>query len=357
MQVMYPYLAVSSIVFFFLLLNLFAYVHYRTQPIYSDLFLAGVLILFAGLRGSSLDFEQYQKMFESIQTSTDQNLLEQVLLGKDVLFGLMMVAISAVGLGNLSIFLISAILSVGLKVFAFREAFENSILGLSLYFYTFYFLHDFTQIRLAIALAFCFVSFVFLIKEKRLAYFLFSICAIGFHAQTALYVVATLPLLTNMKGKYLYIFISIVIMGLSFSLIDFVLDFASFRPGVKIAASDISSNIILFVILNAFIVGTAYVSSMGNFKNLYDDNIAKASFYLFLGGIFFLFLTLKSSEVLGMRTYEMFSAFGVFVIITSLRSTPKVLTIVACLSYFILNLALLFRSDLLLKYTINSSFG
>ena len=357
MAIYYPYIFIALIVFFFLALNFFAYIHSRVQPLYSDLFLATVFILFAGFRGADLDFIEYEKMFENIQISSSQSLLQQALIGKDVLFGLLMISISTLGLGTLTLFLISAIISVGVKLVAFRDAFGSSILGLGLYFSSFYFLHDFTQIRLAIALAFCLLALVYVLKGKRRQYFIFCVLATGFHAQTFLFFVATVSLLTNLKHKYLLVFISILIMGISFNSVTFFLDIVALRPSGRIGAEGLKINALVAIAINTIIITTSYFSSVGNFKQLFDENIAKVSMLLYFGGLFFLFITVGTSEVLAWRICEMFITFGVFVIIASLRSTPKITAIAASLSYFIFNLAILFRSDLLVKYTINSSIG
>jgi hypothetical protein len=357
MAIYYPYIFVALIVFFFLALNLFAFIHSRVQPLYSDLFLATVLILFAGFRGADLDFIEYEKMFERIQLSSAQSLLEQALIGKDVLFGFLMISISTIGLGTLTLFFISAMISVGVKLVAFRHAFGSSILGLGLYFSSFYFLHDFTQIRLAIAIAFCFLALVFIIKGKYLLYIIFCAVAVGFHAQTFLFFIATLPLLTNFKHKHLLVFLSIVMMGLAFSSISLFLDIVGLRPGADIGATNIKTTAILAILLNSVIVAITYFGSVKKFIRLFDEEIAKVSVLLFFGGLLFLFITLNISEVLAWRIYEMFSTFGIFVIIVCLRSKLNLLNILTSLSYFVLNLTLLLRSDLLVKYTINSTIG
>lgn len=355
MENYYPYFILAAIVIFFLALNLFAFIHSRNQPLYSDIFLAIILILFAGLRGADLDFLEYEKMYADIQNSTELSFLQQALIGKDILFGLLLVAMSAVGLGNASVFMISAFLSIGIKIVAFRYAFGSSILGITLYFAFFYFLHDFTQIRLAIALAFCFLSLIFLIKGKYFLYLLFCILAVGFQAQTFLFVVATSPLLTNLKHKYLLVFLSIIVMGLFFTNVAFFLDVVALRPGGAIGAVNLKITAIAAAALNTIILAAAYFGSIGRFKCLFDEEIAKVSVLLFFGGVFFFFITIFTSEVLAWRVYEMFSTFGIFIIIACLRSEPKIITIAAGLSYFIFNFMLLLRSNLLVEYSINNS--
>lgn len=68
--------------------------------------LAVVLILFAGLRGADVDFAGYQYLFSKVRAVAGQSLLQQAMLSKDVLFGLMLIGVSALGLGTTTFLLI-----------------------------------------------------------------------------------------------------------------------------------------------------------------------------------------------------------------------------------------------------------
>jgi hypothetical protein len=296
-------------------------------------------------------------MFSAAQDSANEPLLHRVLIGKDFLFGLMLVAIAATGLGNAAVFLTSAILSVGVKAVASKYAFGCSIVGLGVYFFSFYFLHDFTQVRLAIALAFCFLSLALLIKRKHFLYFVFSGLAIGFHAQTVLFLIATAPLLMNSKHKYLLVFVSILMMAVIFKSMTVFSEILSTRPGANVAATGIKTTAIAVVLLNASIVTMAYIGSIGRFKQIYDQEIAKVAIHLLYGGLVFLFITLSTSEALAWRGYEMFSAFGVFVIVAALRSKCNLIAITAGLGYILYNAAILIRGPLLVEYLVNDSIG
>jgi hypothetical protein len=70
------------------------------------LVLAVVLILFAGLRGADVDFAGYQYLFSKVRAVAGQSLLQQAMLSKDVLFGLMLIGVSALGLGTTTFLLI-----------------------------------------------------------------------------------------------------------------------------------------------------------------------------------------------------------------------------------------------------------
>jgi len=356
MQMYYPYVLITLIVLVFLALNFYAYKKSIQLPIYFDLALALALIIFAGLRSADVDHMGYQGIFTTVDAAAHKSLLHQALKAKDILFGFMVIIKSSLNLSVTTFLLVSAALSIGIKFAVFRYAFGNAILGLSLYFFTYYFVHDFTQIRIAIALSCCFLALVLLLKEHRVWYVFFCVVAVGFHAQTVFFVVATLPLLTQLKYKHLLILISIVVSGLLLAGFDFFLNITPSRSVYYLGATGLKLSAITAITLNAILIITTYLSTTHQLKQSFDQEIAKVSMLLYIGGILFLFIMLYTSEVFAWRVYEMFSAFSIFIILTGLRSNPKKLTLIASIAYIILNTAIIIRSGLLVPYSINSSF-
>jgi hypothetical protein len=325
-------------------------------PIYFDLILALALIIFAGLRSADVDYMGYQEIFTNVDAAAHKSLLKQALKARDLLFGFMVVVKSSLNLNITTFLLVSAALSIGIKFAVFRYAFGSAILGLGLYFFTYYFVHDFTQIRVAIALAFCFMALVLLLKEHRFWYVFFCVVAVSFHAQTVFFVIATIPLLTQLKYKYFLILISVVISGLLIVGFDFFLHITPSRSIVHPGATGLKLTALTAITLNAILIITTYLSSIHQLKQSFDQELAKVSVLLYIGGILFLFIMLYTSEVFAWRVYEMFSAFSIFIILTGLRSNPKKLTLIACITYIILNTVIIIRSGLLVPYSINSSF-
>jgi hypothetical protein len=356
-QMYYPYVLITLIVLFFLALNFYAYKNSITLPIYFELILALALIIFAGLRSADVDYMGYISIFNLVDSAAHKSLLHQALKARDILFGFMVIVKSSLDLSLPTFLLVCATLSVGIKYVAFRYAFGNAILGLGLYFFTFYFLHDFTQIRLAIALACCFLALVLLLKEHRIWYVFFCVVAVGFHAQTAFFVVATSPLLTNLKYKHLFVFISIIVVGFLFSSFDLFLNITASRTLAYPGYTHLKTTALIAFVMNAAMVALTYLSSINHFKQSFDQEIAKVSLMLYFGGFLFFFITLASSGALAWRVYEMFCAFGIFIMITALRSTPKKTTVLTIFIYYIFNFLLIIRSDLLVEYSITSSLG
>jgi hypothetical protein len=353
----YPYVLITLSVLCFLALNFYAYKNAIQLPIYLELILVLALIIFAGLRSDDVDYMGYIDIFNKVDAAAHKSLLHQALKARDILFGFMVIIKSSLGLSTPTFLLACATLSVGIKYVAFRYAFGNAILGLSLYFFTFYFLHDFTQIRLAIALACCFLALVLILKEHRVWYVFFCIVAVGFHAQTVFFVVATTPLLTNLKYKHLLVFISIMVIGLLFSSFDFFLNLTASRTSPYPGESHLKTTTLIAFFMNAVMIALTYLSSIGHFKQSFDQEMAKVSLMLYFGGFLFFFITLTSSGALAWRVYEMFCAFGIFIMIAALRTDPKKTTVLTIFIYYIFNFFLIIRSDLLVEYSITSSLG
>jgi hypothetical protein len=355
-QIYYPYLLITLIVLFFLALNFYAYKNSIKLPIYFELMLALALIIFAGLRSTDVDYMGYIDIFNKVDAAAHKSLLHQALQARDLLFGFMVIIKSSLNLNVTTFLLVSAALSIGIKFAVFRYAFGSAILGLGLYFFTYYFMHDFTQIRIAIALACCFLALVLLLKEHRVWYVFFCVVAVGFHAQTAFFVVATLPLLTQLKYKFFLILILIVISGLLFAGFDFLLNITSSRTSVHLGTTDLKLTAITALTVNAVLIITTYISIIHQLKQPFEQELAKASMLLYIGGFIFFFIMLNTSEVFAWRIYEMFSAFSIFIILTGLRAKPKKLTVIASITYIIFNTVIIIRSGLLVPYSIHSSF-
>jgi hypothetical protein len=254
----YPYALITLIVLVFLTLNFYAYKKSIQLPIYFDLILALALIIFAGLRSADVDYMGYIDIFNKVDAAAHKSLFHQALKARDLLFGFMVIIKSSLNLSVTTFLLVSAALSIGIKFAVFRYAFGNAILGLGLYFFTYYFVHDFTQTRVAIALSCCFLALVLLLKEHRIWYVFFCVLAAGFHAQTVFFVVATIPLLTQLKYKYLLILILIVVSGLLFAGLDLFLNITPSRSVDYLGATGLKLSAITAITLNAFLIATTY---------------------------------------------------------------------------------------------------
>lgn len=327
------------------------------MPLGVDLFLAACLMLFAGLRGASLDYDEYVLMFEAVRDAGQESFIERALIGKDLLFGSFLILVSYFGLGVSTVFLGAATLSVGLKIVAFKRVFGSSILAVFIFFFSYYFLQDFTQIRAAISIAFCFCALVYGVQRRLIFYITMSLAAIGFHAQAALFVACTAPLFIKGKLRFaLMAIISSVIIIIVPVLLDIVLSFDN-RPGIAEKTEVLSFNGVISGLLNAGLLLLIFFSSYKKFRNILEKEVAVASIILVVSGLGFLLFTFSTSVTLAWRGAEMFMSFGVFVVVAALRGSSKPIVLMFSLAYCLFNLILLVRGPLLVDYKFSESLG
>lgn len=346
----FPYLLLGGWVGLFGVAAYLALMQKQRMPLWVDLFLASCLVIFAGLRGASLDYDDYVLMFETVRDTGQESFIERALVGKDFLFGILLILVSDSGLAVSAVFFSAAILSVGLKVVAFRGAFGSSLLALFVSFFTYYFLQDFTQIRVAISIAFCFCALVAVVQRRRILYVTLSLAAIGFHAQSALFVACTAPLFLAWKSRFvLMVITSSILIAITPVLLNIVLSFDN-RPGIAEAAEALSFNGVFSALLNVGLLSTIFFSSRKSLRNPMETELAIASIILVISGFGFLLFTFSTSVTLAWRGAEMFMSFGVFVVVAALRGSARPMVLVCSLAYCLFNLILLVRGPLLVDY-------
>lgn len=353
----FPYVLLGGLVSLFGVVTYFAQVQKRQMSVGVDVLLASCLILFAGLRGASLDYEQYVIIFESVRDASSLPFLERALIGKDLLFGALLILIADSGLGVAFVFLCAAMLSVGLKVYAFRNAFGSSLLALFVLFCTYYFLHDFTQIRAAISIAFCFCAFVAVVHKQRPFYLAMCLLALGFHAQAALFIACTAPLFVDGRARFVLMAIaSAILVVVTPILMSIVLEFDN-RPGIAEAAEALSFNGMFSAFINLGLLSVVFFASRQQLRSTRERDLALAAIILVFSGFAFLIFTFSTSVVLAWRIAEMFMCFGVFVVVAALRGSTNPVVVISSIAYCLFNVVILMRNDLLVDYVFSEDFG
>lgn len=144
-----------------------------------------VFVLYSGFRevGMDLDSENYQYKFFNQQT----DLLDTIELSYEILCDIMRPIFDDVH----SIFLLYAMMGVGIKMFAVRRLTTLYFAPLLIYFGNYYILHDMTQIRAGVASAFLLLSLRPLAEGKRWHAFACYVAALVFHYSS----VVMMPLL------------------------------------------------------------------------------------------------------------------------------------------------------------------
>lgn len=274
-----------------------------------------IAILFAGLRGASNDYGDYIIMFRNIQTSTS-SLLQTMYIGKDPLFGLMLMAIQAAGLGVQAVFLLSAAIALSLKAKAFSRVFGEFATPLFITLCTTYFLHEYTQMRVAIALGFAFLGLIALSERRKLLWLIFTALAAGFHISMVAVLVCELPFVFEWDGPWaLATFLGGGLAGLAavshiFSLLAVVSERTSeYQYGVTV-----STNGLLLACLEAAVIITLNLVLLRDEDHPGRARLWKICLVLQIAGIGMFLVLSDRAPGLGFRLQELMNAFGVFVI-------------------------------------------
>lgn len=327
------------------------------RPSYSSV-CGGVLlvfaILFAGLRGAGNDYGEYVTMFRDIQSSTG-SFLQTVLMGKDPLFGVLVVAIQGAGLQFQALFLASAAISLTLKVKAFNRVFGTFITPLFVTVCTSYFLHEFTQIRVAIALGFAFLGLIALSERRKFLWLACSILAAGFHISTVAVLVCELPFALEWDGAVvLAVFVIGSLAGLSvishlFSLLTHIAARASeyqYSAGATVHGLIVAClQGLALVVLNLVLLREEH--DLGRIR------LWKICLVLQIMGIGMFLVLADRAASLGFRLDELMRAFGVFVITGALYRRSH-LTGSLAFAYCVGALVVISASNLLLPYSLST---
>lgn len=162
--------------------------------------LALVMAVFAGLRAWSVDYDEYMLLLGYMELAQDVELPWRWFVGKDPLYGALLWIVAEYQLHHQWLFIISAVLSITLKWLAFRLLLGRSAEALLASLLLYFFLHEFTQMRVGIALGWSFWGMAALLRGQRLRWFVLMLLAAGFHG-SALLLIPFMLLLSNQGEK------------------------------------------------------------------------------------------------------------------------------------------------------------
>lgn len=327
------------------------------RPRYSGMcgiLLLCVAIFFAGLRGASNDYGQYVLMFRTIRASTG-SLLHKLLLGKDPLFGLLILAIQSIGLRVQALFLAAATLTLCVKAKAFKRVFGSYTTPLFVLICTTYFLHEYTQIRVAIAVAFSFLGLIALSERRKLWWAIFSIVAIGFHISTLAVFLCEIPFALDQESPA--ILTTFVLGGLgtlaAMSHIFSVLTEIAARVSEYRYDTDIDKHGLIVQVFKAVVLlGLNYVLIRDE-RDLVRKRLWKICIVLEAFGIGTFLVLMTRMPAIGFRISELMEAFGVFAISGAIFRRSYLSWSVA-FSYCVGVLVTVTAGDLLMPYVLST---
>lgn len=272
-----------------------------------------VLMLLAGLRGNSVDYAEYLFLFELMNAGELIDLPARLFLGKDLLFGALMATVIAAGGGGSMLFAASAVISVGVKVIAFNRAFGQSAAPLLASLALYFFLHEFTQVRVGIALGWLYWALVEFSLDRPRRAVAIALVGVLFHASAGMLLLYG-PVL-RMRGATRFVVAGLLTMALVLAMplaLD-MLDALGARGELESGRTGTSWLPVLLALakiaLLTWMLPTVRARSAAPLRPLLDHSLL-----LCWVAVAFILGFQTASSALAFRTYELFDAFSVFIV-------------------------------------------
>ncbi|KPF50050.1 hypothetical protein D621_13690 [beta proteobacterium AAP51] len=294
---------------------------------------------FAGLRSTSTDFEEYEVLW-NLMLELDVEFPARLFLGKDILFGAIMDALQRMGAGLQALMLAAAIISVSLKQIAFSRVLDgNTAPAWLAILCTTFFLHEFTQIRIAIAISFCFLALLELLEGRRLSWLLITLIAAGFHASALIFIpLSAMFPLRGLRDTTLWLASVAATTALATALFQ---GFQDTDGRIAMHAGELGTNwtavMIGIVKLSGLILIAKTLGPAGRTERKHQ--LVSSCLLLAACGLIMLVAFRNVSAALAFRIYEFCDAFAVLVLAVSLASgtnLSRILTVAYCLLGLIL---------------------
>lgn len=310
---------------------------------------ATVALALAALRGYSTDYDGYVELFDAM-VQFDLPYPERLFLAKEPLMSLLIDGILWLQAGPQWMFVIMALLSTLMKQRLFARLYRGDTAAawavtLSLTF----FLHEFTQSRVAIAIAACFLALVAVLEGRRrdwLAWCLFGLC---WHLSTLLFLALSSVLWLAPRWRLLGAAVVTagicVVMLVAFDWLGSIdLRVAEYGSDAG-AAAGVSA-----LALTLTVAKLAMLAAMARW--LVQAPVSRALQPLILPtlgmvacGLVMLVVLRNASSVIAFRFYEFFDAFAVFIVAGALLQR-RPLPVLTALAYCTLGIALQILPDL-----------
>ena len=266
-----------------------------------------VLIIFAGTRalGPANDYYNYYNMV------VNKDAL--MLANKELAFRALVNLVDIFGQAKFAVFLtIFAALGVGLKIDAFRKLSPYPLLSIVLYMLSYFWLHEYVQIRAGVATGIFLLSTKDLSEGRTKDYFIKVLLAILFHWSS----LVLIPLYFVMR--YLsyrsvtmlpIVGIVVYLLRINFSvLVTYVLKKTCINPALYLMYAGYQDYINVFNLISISYLGIyLLVALIARKKNIQFTNYEKVLFEIFCIGIFVFFTTsLLGAPVIAFRLLEYF---------------------------------------------------
>lgn len=310
-----------------------------------------VLALFAGLRADSTDYQEYVVLYDLMQDADDVAWPFRLLIGKDPLFGGLMLVLVQWGAHVQWLFLTAATLSMGLKWRAFQTCFGQSALPLLVCLSTYYFLHDLTQIRAGIAIALCMVALVSMARGQQSHALMLMVIACGFHLSAAMLIPLSMAAARpGRQGHWLVTLLTLTYIAGAHAALALLADFDE-RASAQL---DLTGTSLVPLLLNGSRLAVLIWLTRRTLPAWPEvAPLLQMCLRLSCAGLALQIGFRDISSALAFRSFELLDAFSVFILAAALLRGGK-LTATVAVGMCLMALTLAIHGELLPDYAVGS---
>lgn len=290
-------------------------------------------MLVTATRGYSTDYDGYVELFDAM-VLFDLPYPERLFLAKEPLMSLLIDGILWLGAGPQWMFVVMAGLAVTIKQRAFAEVFRGEtasvwVVALCLTF----FLHEFTQSRVAVSLAACFMAMLAAAQGRRVAWLGWCLFGVGWHVSTLLFMAVSMGMWASPRWRIpTYAAATLAICGVMLfafawlGQVDLRAGEYEGGTGVSVSALAIAGTKLVLLAIMAHWLRRAPVS-----RSL--EPLVAPTLAFVVCGLVMLMVLRGVSSVIAFRFYEFFDAFAIFIVAGSLmqrRPLPVTIALAYC---------------------------
>ncbi len=301
----------------------------------------------AALRGYSTDYDGYVELFD-VMALFDLPYPERMFLAKEPLMSLLIDGILWLQAGPQWMFVVMALASVLMKQHLFARIYRgNTAAAWAVTLSLTFFLHEYTQSRVAIAIAASFFALVAVLEGRRTAWLGWCLVGIGWHLSVLLFMALSSVLWLPQRwrapaGAAVTAGICIVMLvafewlgSVDLRLAEYGSDTTSGVSALMLAIATLK--LAMLALMARWLVRAPISRAL--------EPLVLPTLGLVLAGLAMLLVLRGASSVIAFRFYEFFDAFAIFIVAGALLQR-RPLPVVTALAYCGLGIVLQYLPDL-----------
>ena len=301
----------------------------------------------AALRGYSTDYDGYVELFDALALF-EIPYPERLFLAKEPLMSLLIDGILWLRAGPQWMFVVMALASVLMKQHLFARLYRgNTAAAWAVTLSLTFFLHEYTQSRVAIAIAASFFALVAVLDGRRTAWLGWCLLGIGWHLSVLQFMALTsvlwLPQRWRVPAGAAVTAASCAVMLVAFEWLGSV-DLRLAEYG-NLTTSGVSGLTFAIVALKLLMLAAMARWLVHAPVSRALEPLVMPTLGLVVAGVVMLLVLRSASSVIAFRFYEFFDAFAVFIVAGALLQR-RPLPVLTALAYCVLGIALQYLPDL-----------